>query len=70
MADNKRLVGKDDDIRIDIHDVNETAYIRRKHGYTPGNIAVAMHVTKSVIRSKVIAWLDKHWKRIRKSSAS
>lgn len=66
MSDNKKLTGKADDIQIDIHDPNEVAYIQRKHGYTAGNIAVAMHVTGSTFRKKVIGWLDKNWKRISK----
>lgn len=62
--DNKSKQGWHDDIQIDIHSSYEMTYIRRKHGYTPGNIAVAMHMTKSTFRKKVIGWLDKNWSRI------
>ncbi len=64
MPDNKKLTGRQDDAQIDIHDRNEVAYIKRQHGYTEGNLQVAMHVTGSTFRKKVIAWLDKNWKRI------
>lgn len=67
MGDNKSLKGRQDDAQIDINDPNEVGYIKHKHGYTPGNIAVAMHVTKSTFRKNVIAWLNKNWPRISKS---
>lgn len=67
MSDNKLLKGKQDDIRINLHESYELQYIKRKHGYTTGAVLVAMHVTKSIMRSKVIAWLDANWSRIMKS---
>lgn len=67
MADNKKFIGWQDDIQIDINDRHEVAYVKRQHGYTKGNILVAMHVTKSTFRKKVIGWLDKNWPRISKS---
>lgn len=64
MSDNKKLQGYQDDAKIDIHDRNEVAYIKRKWGYSEGQVAMAMHATKSVGRAKVINWLKENWPRI------
>ncbi len=64
MADNKKLQDLRDDTKIDLWDRNEVAYVTRRWGFTAGNIAVAMHVTKSVTRAKVIGWLVTNWPKI------
>ena len=64
MSDNKLLRGPADRRQINIHESYEMAYIKRIYGYTAGNLAVAMHVTKSTFRKVVIGWLDANWKRI------
>jgi hypothetical protein len=70
MADNKKLKGWQDDVKIDPHDANELAYIKRKHGYTAGNVVVAIHVTGSHSRKVVITWLKNNWSRIKRSKAA
>lgn len=64
MSDDKSKKDYRDDSRIDVNDRNEVDYVTRKHGYTEGNIQVAIHATKSTSRKKIIDWLDRNWKRI------
>lgn len=64
MADNTKLKDLRDDRKINIHQKHEVAYVTRRWGFTAGNIAVAMHVTKSVTRRIVIGWLIENWPRI------
>lgn len=70
MSDNKLKKGWQDDVKIDPYDPNELAYIKRKQGWTAGNIQVAIHETKSHSRKIVLAWLKENWPRISRSKAA
>jgi hypothetical protein len=65
--DNKTKKGHQDDAKIDINDPNEVNWILKNYGLTKGNLAVAMHVTKSVSRKIVLKWLAVNWPRIRRA---
>lgn len=70
MSDNKLKKGYQDDAKIDPYDANELAYIKRRQGWTAGNIHVAIHVTGSHSRKVVLTWLKDNWPRIVRSKAA
>lgn len=61
MADNKKLKGKPDRMRVDIHDTSETQRLYKQFPHLSRQAVTGAIQAAGPMRSNIIAYLRKRW---------